>query len=117
MQTEESHTDLGTVKIHKKVISSIAGIAATEVEGVKCIGGGLKCCFLELLGKRFLSGIKVEIDKNDEVYIEISIIIKYGYNIQEVASLVQENIRSALEKMGNLSIKDININVQSIEKP
>jgi uncharacterized alkaline shock family protein YloU len=58
----------------------------------------------------------VEFDKNGEVKVEIPLIIKYGYNIPEVAAKVQENIRNNLEKMTNLLIKDINVNIQAIEK-
>ena len=69
-----------------------------------------------MMGRKNSSGIKVEIDKNDEIKIEIPLIIKYGFNIPDIANKVQENVRNALEKMSNLSIKDININVQGIEK-
>lgn len=113
---EESRTDLGTIRIHKNVIASIASIAALEIEGVKRIGSDLKSGLLELLGKKSLSAVRVEIDKNEEVRIEVPLVIKYGFLIPEVAGKVQENIRSALEKMTNLTLKDIDINVQGIER-
>lgn len=116
MHKEESRTDLGVIRIHKNVIASIASLAANEIDGVKRIGVDFKSGFLELLGKQSLSAIKVEIDKNEGVKVEIPLIIKYGFNIPDVANRVQENIRNALEKMTNLSIKDININVQGIER-
>ena len=116
MHREDSRTDLGMVRIHKNVIASIASLAAVEIEGVKRTGGDFKSGLLELVGKKPLSAIKVEFDKNEEVKLEIPIVIKYGFNIPEVANRVQENIRNALEKMTNLSIKDININVQAIER-
>jgi len=116
MHNDESRTDLGAIKIHKNVIASLAAIAAQEIEGVRRTGTDFKSGLMELIGKKSLSGIKVEFDKNDEVRIEIPLVIKYGFNIPEVAGKVQENIRSALEKMTSLSIKDININVQGIEK-
>ena len=116
MKMDEAKTDIGTVRIHKKVIASIASLAATEVEGVKRIGGNFKSSFYELLGKRFKSGIKVEIDRNNEVKLDIPLVIKYGYNLPQVASQIQENVLSALEKMTNLTVRDININIQSIER-
>lgn len=116
MDREESRTDLGTIKIHKNVIASIAAIASGEIEGVKSIGKDFRAGILELLGKKVLYNIKVEIDKNGEAWVEIPLIIKYGYNIPDVADKVQENVRNALEKMTNLNIKDININVQGIER-
>jgi uncharacterized alkaline shock family protein YloU len=116
MHREESRTDLGTIRIHKNVIASIASLAATEIQGVKRVGGDLKSGFLELIGKKTSIAIKVEIDKNEEVRITVPLIIKYGFNIPDIANKVQENVRNALEKMTNLLIKDININVQGIER-
>jgi uncharacterized alkaline shock family protein YloU len=60
--------------------------------------------------------IKVDIVKNEEVRVEIPLVIKYGYNIPETCARVQENVRLALEKMGNLSVRDINVNVKVIER-
>jgi len=116
MYRDESRTDLGTIRIHKKVIASISSLAAVEIEGVKRVGGDFKSGVLELIGKKILSAINVEINKNDEVKVEIPLVIKYGYNIPDIANKVQENVRNSLEKMTNLSIKDININVQGIER-
>lgn len=116
MQGEESRTDLGTIRIHKKVIASITALAAIEVEGVKRIGGDFKSGILELMGQKSPSAIYVELNKNEEVKIELPLVIKYGYNIPDVANKVQESVRNSLEKMTNLSIKDINISVQGIER-
>lgn len=113
---EESRTDLGAVRIHKDVIASIASLASLEIEGVKKIGGDLKANIYELLGKKQQRGINVEIDKNDEVIINVPIIVNYGYNVTDIARKVQENIQLSLDKMTNLTIKEININVQKIEK-
>ena len=116
MHKDESQTDLGNIKIHKNVIASIASIAAVEIEGVKRIGGDFRSGILELIGKKALMAIKVDIDKNDEMRLEVPLVIKYGFNIPDIANKAQENIRNALEKMTNLSIKYININVQAIER-
>lgn len=116
MNKEESRTDMGTVRIHRNVITSIAGIATLEIEGVKRLGSDFKSSLLELLGKKSSCAIRVDIDKNGEVKLEIPIMVKYGFNIPEVAASAQENVRLALEKMTSLSLKEININVQGIEK-
>ena len=116
MHKDESQTDLGNIKIHKNVIASIASIAAVEIDGVKRIGGDFRSGILELIGKKALMAIKVDIDKNDEMRLEVPLVVKYGFNIPDIANKAQENIRNALEKMTNLSIKYININVQGIER-
>ncbi len=116
MNRDESRNELGILRIHKNVIASISSIAASEIEGVKRVGRDLKSGLLAILGKKSSSAIKVEISKIEEVKVEIPLIIQYGYNIPEIANRVQENVRQALEKMSNLSIKEINVNVQGIER-
>ncbi len=112
----DSQTELGAVKIHRNSIASIAAIAAAEIEGVQCIGKNLRVSFMELLGKKDYSAIRVDFDKNGDIALEIPLVVKYTFNIPDVAVKVQENVRNSLERMTNLSIKDISINVQAIEK-
>lgn len=116
MQRDESRNELGVVRIHSNVIASISSVAASEIEGVKKVGKNLRSNLMELVGQKSFSAIKVDINKNEEVKVEIPLIIKYGYNIPDICIKVQENVRAALEKMTNLSIKDININVQGAER-
>ena len=114
MPEEYSATDLGLIRIHKNAIAQAASLAALEVDGVKRIGGGFKGSIMAFIGKG-PAGIKVEISKTEEVKLEIPLFIKYGFNIPDIASRVQENVRQVLEKMTNLSIKAININIQGVE--
>ncbi len=116
MVQEEARTELGLIRVHENVISSIASIAVIETPGIKSVAKGLRTSIMELLGKKGHSNISVNISKNEEVKIEVPVVVKYGFNIPEVASMAQDNIRQALEKMTNLLIKDININVTGIER-
>lgn len=115
MHREESDNDLGPVLIHNKVIAQIAAIAATEIQSVKRIGSSFKSKLFEIFGKD-APAIKVSVDKNSQVSIEIPLIVRYGYSIDETALKVQENVRLALEKMSSLSIKNINILVRGVER-
>lgn len=116
MDSHSNKIDIGAVKIHKNVIASIASIAALEITGVKQIGKSSSFDLSELLGLKSLKGIRVEFNKNDEIRLEIPLIVKYGYNISEIAENVQENVRLSIEKMVDKSPRDININIQGIEK-
>ena len=112
-----SKLEIGAVRIHKDVISSIAEIAASEIEGVKQIGGRKNFSIIELLGiKSLRSAIKVEFSKNDEIILSVPLTIKYGYNISEVAENAEAKIRQALEKMIDKAPRDIRISIQAIEK-
>lgn len=116
MHREETRTDFGLIKIHKNVIASIASLAASEIDGVKRVGSSCKSGIIDFIAKKTLPAIKVEIDKNEEVKLEIPLIIKYDFNIPEISAKVQESVRTALERMTSLSIRDIDINVQGIER-
>jgi len=113
---DEVRSDLGTIKIYKSAIATVAAIAANEVEGVKGVSRGAAIRFLELMGAK-VTRIGIEIDQNSNVSIEVPLVIKYGYHVPDVANKVQENVRQAVEKATNLSVKDINISIKSIEKP
>jgi uncharacterized alkaline shock family protein YloU len=117
MREQQLRSDLGAIRIHRKVIASIAGIAAAEIEGVKRVGGDIKSWLLELIGHaQDNTSIRVEIDRHEDVKVDIPVVIAFGYHIPDVCGRVQENVRLALEKMTSASIKDININVRGIER-
>ncbi|MFH1397456.1 MAG: Asp23/Gls24 family envelope stress response protein [Candidatus Omnitrophota bacterium] len=116
LDKQDSRTDLGIIKIHKNAIASITSIAAAEIEGVSSLGDSFKLSWNLFLGQKESRSIRVEIDKNQELRITVPLIVKYGYNIPDIASRVQENVRQALEKSTNLSLKDINIVVKGVKK-
>jgi len=117
-----SKADNPTVKIHKNVIASIAAQAAMEIDGVKQIGRrpaaiDIRGLLLFRAGTRPApTYVKVEFNKNDEIKIEIPLIVKYGYNIPVLAESAQENIRQAIEKMLDKTPREVNINIQGIER-
>ena len=113
---ENTKTELGEIKIHKSVIASIATETIRQIPGVIKIDKDLKTSFLELLGKKDASAIKIEFDKNGEATITIPVVVKYGYNIPDIASKVQEEVKIAVENSTSILIKDINVNIQEIER-
>jgi len=113
---ENTKTELGEIRIHQNVISSIAIEATRQIPGVVRIGTNLKTQFLQMIGKKDTSTINIEFDSNGEAIINIPIVVQYGYNIPEVASKVQDSIKLSIENATNIAIKDINVVVQEIEK-
>lgn len=108
--------DNGGVKISTDVIASIAGVAATEVEGVLAMSGGIKG-LSDILGLKNLSkGIKVEVGDKDTA-VDLNIIVEYGKNISDIAKSVQDNVKTSIENMTGLNVIEVNINVQAISMP
>nr|PZN03128.1 MAG: Asp23/Gls24 family envelope stress response protein [Bacillota bacterium] len=110
----ESTNEKGSVKITDEVVSIIAGLAATEVEGVADMSGGFAGGIAEMLGRKNLSkGVKVQVGEKD-VLVDIYLIVNYGVRIPEVAWKVQENVKKAIENMTGLTVTEVNIHVQGV---
>lgn len=108
---------LGTIRIADEVVSIIAGLAATEVEGVAGMSGGIAGGIAEILGrKNFSKGVKVEVGEK-EAAIDLYIIVKYGVRIPDIALNVQEAVKVAIENMTGLSTVEVNVHVQGVGFP
>lgn len=108
---------LGTIRIADEVVSIIAGLAATEVEGVAGMSGGIAGGIAEILGrKNFSKGVKVEVGEK-EAAIDLYIIVKYGVRIPDIALNVQEAVKAAIENMTGLSTVEVNVHVQGVGCP
>lgn len=113
----EDQGETGLIRISDEVVAIIAGIAATEVEGVAGMAGGFVGGISEMLGKRNLSkGVRVEVG-DKETAIDVFMIVEYGVRIPKVAQLVQENVKQAVESMTGLNVVEVNIHVQGVAFP
>lgn len=102
------------VRISEEVIATIAGIAASEVEDLASMSGGLVDGIAGILGRKNPGkGIKVELKENTAV-IELSIIMQYGCKIHEVSRDIQSRVREAVEGMTGMQVAAININVLGV---
>ncbi|MDY4696832.1 Asp23/Gls24 family envelope stress response protein [Selenomonas montiformis] len=108
---------LGSIRIADEVVSIIAGLAATEVDGIAGMSGGIAGGIAEMLGrKNFAKGVKVEVGEK-EAAVDLYIIVKYGVRIPDVALAAQENVKQAIETMTGLSVVEVNVHVQGVGFP
>jgi uncharacterized alkaline shock family protein YloU len=116
-EKKDANNSLGSIRIADEVVSIIAGLAATEVDGIAGMSGGLVGGIAELLGKKnFAKGVKVEVGER-EAAVDLYIIVKYGVRIPDVALAVQENVKKAIETMTGLRVVEVNIHVQGVGFP
>ena len=105
--------ELGNIHISEEVLAVIAAAAALEVDGVSSLSSGGKDIG-ELLGKKSLSrGIQVQVE-DEKVRLELTIMVKYGYTIMDVAKAVQDAVSTNIESMSGLSVQNVNIKVGGI---
>ena len=114
MTDKDKKTDLGTLKINNEVIASIARNAALQVDGVEDLKTNPLRMFIDFFSKGYNNkGINLEISEG-EVKIGVTIIVRYGLTIPDIANVVQENIRTAIEEMTGLTVSEVNVNIGDI---
>ena len=107
--------DVGEVFINEDVIAIIAGLAATEVEGVDSMGGGITNEIVSMLGMKSLSsGVNVSIAEG-VVSVDITLVVKIGYSLPEVSSKVQEKVKTAIENMTGLVVDSVDVRITNVK--
>ena len=107
--------NIGEVHISDEVVAIIAGLAATEIEGVQSMAGNITNELVSKLGMKNLSkGILVEVMEN-EVKVDVAINIAYGYSIPDVSAKVQDKVKSAIENMTGLTVAVVNVRIASVD--
>lgn len=106
---------LGEVQISDEVVATIAGLAATEVEGVASMAGNLTNELIGKLGIKNLSkGVNVLVTDHS-VDVDLALHIKYDYSILKVSKDVQARVKNAIESMTGLEVAMVNINIVNVD--
>ncbi|WP_017727015.1 Asp23/Gls24 family envelope stress response protein [Halalkalibacterium ligniniphilum] len=115
LDLEEQKNDLGKVEISPEVIEVIAGIAASEVDGVATMRGNFASGVAERLGrKNHGKGVKVDLSE-DGIIVDVSVVVTYGVSVPEVAKKIQTNIKQALQTMTAIELESINVHVVGVQ--
>ncbi|NBI90534.1 Asp23/Gls24 family envelope stress response protein [Lachnospiraceae bacterium] len=110
----EEEGNSGSVKIADDVVAMIAGIAATEVDGVAAMAGNITHEIMSKVGVKSLKkGVKVDVI-GKSVRVDLALVMEYGYNIPSASQKVQEKVKSAIENMTGLDVLDVNIRIAGI---
>lgn len=111
----------GTTTIADNVVSTIAGIAVRETEGVHSVGTGPSRALGAVKDKVSGSndpgrGVKVEVGEK-QTAIDVDIVVDYGIPILEAAHNIRTHVTDAVETMTGLQVVEININVTDVHVP
>ena len=96
----------GTIKIASDVILIIADLAISETNASDMIARKAK-------GK----SLNVAYD-GDDLVISVDLSVKYGVKIPQVSEEIQKKVKTSVENMTGLKVKEVNVNVigMNIEK-
>ena len=118
--TKINHTvynieDVGQVQIADEVVAVIAGLAATEVEGVAKMSGNITNEIESKLGmKKLTKRVKVTIT-GTQVDVTLNLVLSYGVSIPKTSQEVQDKVKSAIETMTGLTVSEVNIRKAGIQ--
>ena len=106
--------NLGSVKIADDVMACIAGLAAMEVEGVDSMAGNITRDILSRLSSKNLSkGVRTDIN-GDEISVDLTLNVKYGYSIPKITAAVQDRVKTTLENMTGLNVMRVGVNIAGV---
>ena len=108
-------SSIGEVMIADDVIATIAGLAATEVEGVASMQGNLTNELVGKLGvKNLTKGVRITLEDNT-VSVDLSVQMCYGYSIPKTCKAIQERVKNAIENMIGLDVSVVNVHIVGVD--
>ena len=106
--------ELGSVNISEEVLAVIAGAAAMEVDGVSALGTTLTNDVAALVTRKSVAkGVHLEVE-GEAVMVDVTILVKYGYVVPEVAKNVQDAIQNAVMNTTALDVPGGNATVSGV---
>ena len=111
----EAMNNDGNIKISDEVISTIAAVAVSEIDGANTMGGTFGGLVEKFSKKNYTKGIKVTSNEG-QITIDVNIVVDFGVKIHEVAWNVQSNVKKSVELMSGLDVEKVKIHVVGVEQ-
>lgn len=112
----KTHNACGTISISEDAIAKVAAHSALDCYGiVELVSRHFADSLFVLFGKgRGAKGVKVEI-KNDRIFIEVSVIIKFGVSISAVAESLKETIKYGVGRFTGMVVDTVDVNITGVK--
>lgn len=90
----------GKVIYNAGIVHDIVALAVKEVEGA-----------MPAQGKK--NGISLYIEK-DGIYADVSVVVKKGYNVPELAYRIQQSVKQSVENMTRYKVAEVDVHVRDV---
>ena len=108
-----SLSEKGNVSISEDVIAVMVSAAISEIEGVASFSTAIGADIAELLSRKGTNrGVRVSED-NGSTVLDVMVMVRYGYNVAEVAQKVQTEVASNMEAVTGMQVK-VNVHVTGV---
>jgi uncharacterized alkaline shock family protein YloU len=112
----ENNIDLGAIQVHKRVIADICTAAVGEVDGVAMARNVMLEDVCGIFGARRNSAVSVRVDAGGQVSVVLKVLVRYGVNLSDVSRRIQEVVMTAVERTADINLKDVDVNIQGVER-
>ena len=90
----------GKIVYNAGIVQNIVALAVAEVEGT-----------IPVQGKK--NGISLYLEK-DGIYADVSVVVKYGYNVPELAYRIQQSVKQSVENMTHYKVAEVDVHVLDV---
>ncbi len=103
------------VSVAGEVMSIIAGLSATEIDGVDSLAGNLTNDMITKSSpSKLAKGVRISSDDDNNIRIKMALNLSYGYEIPKLCEQVQEKVKSTIESMTGMGVSTIDIKIASV---
>lgn len=111
---KSSEPTLGKIEVAPQVLEIVAGIAASNVDGVARMRGSLANSVNELFGKKERGkGVKLSFDQGT-LNVDVYVYLNYGVAVPKVALTIQEQVKQQLLFMTDLRLNEVNVHIEGV---
>ena len=108
----------GSLQISTEVLGKIARCAALEVDGVAEVSCGSQNKKVKHLLERANVQLPVVVEMKDgTAEITLHLVVAFGARIPAVAEKVQENVKSAVQSMANITVSRVDLVIAGLAAP
>ncbi len=90
----------GKIVYNAGIVQNIVELAVAEVEGT-------------VPAENKKGGISLYLEK-DGIYVDVSVIVRYGYNVPELAYRIQQSVKQSVENMTRFKVAEVNVHIQDV---
>ncbi len=90
----------GKIVYNAGIVQNIVQLAVAEVEGT-----------VPAEGKK--NGISLFLEK-DGIYVDVSVVVRYGYNVPELAYRIQQSVKQSVENMTRFKVAQVDVHIQDV---
>ena len=93
----------GKIVYNAGIVQNIVELAVAEVEGT-------------LPNPSKKKGISLYLEK-EGIYVDVSVVVRYGYNVPELAYRIQQSVKQSVENMTRYKVVKVDVHVQDVVFP